>query len=117
LLGKPILDDDILSLNPSKLAQLLPKGLQADRATGSSAIIQEPYAGNFPWLLRVCPRPAHGKRDDDCKKLRPFSILDPSIRLRTGFGFSIVGKRGTEPNSKFPLHLFFSLIENRQSKI
>src|SRR6185503_19588520 len=39
----------------------------------------------------------------------PFSILD--------FGFSIVGKRGTEPNSKFPLHLFFSVIQNRQSKI
>ena len=53
LLGKPVLDGDILSLNPSKLAQLLPERLQEDRATGSSACIQETYAGDFPCLLRV----------------------------------------------------------------
>ena len=53
LLGKPVLDGDILSLNPSKLAQLLPERLQEDRATGSSACIQETYAEDFPCLLRV----------------------------------------------------------------
>ena len=37
LLGKPVLDGDILSLNPSKLAQLLPERVHEDRATGSSA--------------------------------------------------------------------------------
>jgi hypothetical protein len=53
LLSKPILDGDILSLNLSKLAQLLPKRLQEDRDTGSSAIIQETYAGDFSCLLRL----------------------------------------------------------------
>ena len=48
LLGKPVLDGDIFSLNPSKLAQLLPERLQEDRATGSSACIQETYAEDFP---------------------------------------------------------------------
>ena len=37
LLGKPVLDGDILSLDPSKLAQLLPERLHEDRATRSSA--------------------------------------------------------------------------------
>jgi hypothetical protein len=63
LLGKSIIDGDILSLNPSKLSQLLPEYLQADRATGSSAIIQETYAVNLPWLLRLggrAKRKEHG---------------------------------------------------------
>ena len=47
LLGKPVLDGDILSLNPSKLAQLLPERLQEDGDTGSSASIQETYAEDF----------------------------------------------------------------------
>ena len=37
LLCKSVLDGDILSLNPAKLAQLLPERLHEDRATGSSA--------------------------------------------------------------------------------
>ena len=53
LLGKPILDGDIFSLNPSKLAQLLPERLHEARATRSSACIQETYAEDFPCLLRV----------------------------------------------------------------
>ena len=53
LLCKPVLDGDILSLNPSKLAQLLPERLHEDRATRSSACIQETYAEDFSWLLRV----------------------------------------------------------------
>ena len=53
LLGKSVLDGDILSLNPSKLAQLLPERLHEDRATRSSACIQETYAEDFPCLLRV----------------------------------------------------------------
>ena len=53
LLGKSVLDGDILSLNPSKLAQLLPERVHEDRATGSSACIQETYAEDFPCLLRV----------------------------------------------------------------
>ena len=43
----------VLSLNPSKLGQLLPERLQEDRATGSSAWIQETDAKDFPWLLRL----------------------------------------------------------------
>src|SRR5439155_12577464 len=50
---KPILDGDILSLDPAKLAQLLPERLQEARASSSSAIIQETDAGDFRWLLRV----------------------------------------------------------------
>ena len=53
LLGKPVLDGDILSLYPSKLAQLLPEHVQEDRDTGSSAWIEETYAENFSRLLRV----------------------------------------------------------------
>jgi hypothetical protein len=37
LLGKSVLDGDILSLDPSKLAYLLPERLQADLNTGSSS--------------------------------------------------------------------------------
>jgi hypothetical protein len=54
LLAKPVLDSDILSLNPTKLAQLLPKRLQEYRATGGSASIQVTYAGDFP--LSAAPR-------------------------------------------------------------
>jgi hypothetical protein len=52
VLSKSIFDCEILSLNPSKLAQLLPERVHEDRATGSSACIEETYAKNFPWLLR-----------------------------------------------------------------
>src|SRR5215471_9812069 len=45
---KPILDDDIFSLDPAKLAQLLPERVHKDRATGTSACIQVSYAGDFP---------------------------------------------------------------------
>ena len=55
LLGKSVLDGDILSLDPSKLAQLLPERLHENRATGSSACIQETYAEDFSCLLRVEP--------------------------------------------------------------
>jgi hypothetical protein len=58
LLGQPphdacVLDGNILSLDPAKLAYLLPERLQADRVTGSSAWIQVTYAGDFSCLLRV----------------------------------------------------------------
>ena len=62
LLRKPVLDGDILSLDPSKLAQLLPERLHEDRATGSSAWIQETYAENFPWLLRLGGRDKEQQR-------------------------------------------------------
>ena len=57
LLGKPVLDGDIFSLNPSKLAQLLPERVQEDRATRSSACIQVTYAEDFSCLLRRGHRP------------------------------------------------------------
>ena len=65
LLGKPVLDGDILSLDPAKLAQLLPERLQEDRATGSSAIIQETYAEDFSCLLRVTW--INGRQKQGCK--------------------------------------------------
>jgi hypothetical protein len=76
LLGKPVLDGDIFSLDPAKLSHLLPERVHEDRATGSSAIIQETYAEDLSCLLRVCPRPTHRERDDDCKRPHPFWILD-----------------------------------------
>src|SRR5436190_17285418 len=109
LLGKPVLDGDVLSLDPAKLVQLLPERLPQYRAAGSSASIQETYAEDFPCLLCVCPRPAHRERDDDCKKPCPFSILD--------FRFPIVGLRSEESTPKYSLHLLAPLLENRQSKI
>ena len=68
LLGKPVLDGDIFSLNPAKLAQLLPERVHEDRATGSSACIQETYAEDFPCLLRVggtAKRKEHGAKSKD----------------------------------------------------
>ena len=53
LICKPVFDGEILSLDPSKLAQLLQERLHKDRDTGSSAPIQETYAEDFPGLLRV----------------------------------------------------------------
>jgi hypothetical protein len=78
LIGKPVLDGDILSLYPAKLAQFLAERFHEARATGSSAWIQETYAEDFSRLLRLDPRPEHREREDDCEKLRQFSILDPS---------------------------------------
>src|SRR5262245_39462466 len=85
LLGKSVLDDDILSLDPSKLAHLLPKRIQEDRATRSSALIQVSYAEDFSRLLRPRLNPAHCECDDESNNPHPFSILD--------FRFPIVGPK------------------------
>jgi len=53
VLSKPILDGEILSFNPAKLAQLLPERVHEDRATRSSAWIQVTDAEDFRWVLRV----------------------------------------------------------------
>ena len=47
LFGKPILNGDVFSFNPAKLAQLLPERLHENRATSSSACIQETDAEDF----------------------------------------------------------------------
>src|SRR6266478_8657371 len=70
LLCKPILDGDILSLNPSKLGNLLPERLHQGRATRSSAPIQETYAGDFSCPLRlgkrnVCPKKSCQQPESD----------------------------------------------------
>jgi hypothetical protein len=68
LLGKPVLNGDVFSFNPSKLAQLLPKRLQEDRDTSSSAVIQKTDAEDFPCLLRVnrtTKRKEHGGKSKD----------------------------------------------------
>jgi hypothetical protein len=62
LLGKSVLEGDILSLNPSKLAQLLPEHLHEARTTRSSAYIQVTYAENFPCLLRL----RHSPTQNEC---------------------------------------------------
>jgi hypothetical protein len=59
LLGKSVLDGDIFSFNPSKVEQLPTEHVQEARATGSSVIIQETYAEDFSWLLRLDRRAKH----------------------------------------------------------
>jgi len=59
-LCKPVLDGDILSLDPSKLAHLLPERLQKPCHTRSSAFIQETHAEDFPCLLRLGEIRTHG---------------------------------------------------------
>src|SRR5262249_40665485 len=68
-----VLRADVLSFNVAKLAQLLPKRLQEDRDTGSSAIIQETYEGDFPCLLRVGKRNICQKKS--CQQPESESIL------------------------------------------
>ncbi|MBI1995835.1 MAG: hypothetical protein HYS66_05145, partial [Deltaproteobacteria bacterium] len=51
------LNGDILSLDPSELADLLPERFHEARHTGISAVIQETYAEDFPCLLRVSHSP------------------------------------------------------------
>src|SRR6185437_4813350 len=53
LFCKSVLDGDVFSFNPAKLAQLLPEGPYEHRHTRSSAIVQETDAENFPHLLRM----------------------------------------------------------------
>jgi hypothetical protein len=68
LRAKPVLDGEILSFNPAKLAQLLPERRHEDRAAGSSAWIQITYADDFPCLLRVggrAKRKEHGAKSKD----------------------------------------------------
>jgi hypothetical protein len=67
LLGKPIFDGNIFSLNPSKLAQLLPERVNEDRTTGSGASIQETYAENFCRLLRLGGRAKRKEHGTKCK--------------------------------------------------
>jgi hypothetical protein len=58
LIGKPILDGDVLSFDPSKIAHFLPERFQETNASRSTGYSEESYAGNFFCLLRLCPRPA-----------------------------------------------------------
>src|SRR5262245_39551848 len=51
--GKPVLDGNIFSLNPSKLAQLLPKPVQEVGVARSCARLQVTYSGDFLRLLRL----------------------------------------------------------------
>src|SRR5215813_13443628 len=73
LLGKPVLDGDVFSFNPSKLAQLLLERVHKDPHTSSSAIIQEPDAGKFPYLLHVGKRNICQKKS--CQQPESDSLL------------------------------------------
>jgi hypothetical protein len=83
LVAKPVLDGDIFSVNPAKFVQLLPKRIQESCHTRSSASIQEPYAGDFPCLLRAGDRNSCQKEscqpDYDLSSLGfvPVSLLTP----------------------------------------
>jgi hypothetical protein len=65
LLGKPVLDGDVFSFNPSKLAHLLPQRLHEGCATRRVAWIQVTYAEDFARLLRYggrAKRKEHGAK-------------------------------------------------------
>jgi hypothetical protein len=66
LLGKSVLNSDILSFDPPKFVQLLPKRFYKHRATGRGAYIQETYAKDFSCLLRLGHSPTEGERQSDC---------------------------------------------------
>ena len=82
---KPVLDGDILSLNPSKLAQLLQERLHEDRATGSSASIQETYAEDFPCLLRLGERSSSQKKS--CQSPDGGSSVHFSLSVKGWFAY------------------------------
>jgi hypothetical protein len=69
----------ILSFNPSKLAQLLPKRVQEDRDTRSSAIIQVTYAKEFSRLLRGGGE-AKSQEHSRCGETKSFLVLRSSNR-------------------------------------
>jgi hypothetical protein len=52
LIGKSVLDGNVLSFNPSKLAELLRKRVYENRATGRSGSLQVTDAEDFSRLLR-----------------------------------------------------------------
>ena len=81
LIGKSVLNGDILSLDPAKLAQLLPERIHEDRHTRSSAIVQETDAEDFPCLLRL------GERSSSQKK----SCQSPDGGSSVHFSFSVKG--------------------------
>ncbi len=61
-LGESVLDGEILSLDPAKLAQLVQERLHEARHTSSSASIQETDAEDFPCLLRLGERSGSQKK-------------------------------------------------------
>ena len=97
------------------------------RATGSSAWIQETYAEDFSWLLRLSHRPTRGECESDSEDPQPFWILDTSTWLpstgsgpefiegSTGFRLPIVGKRIGNSFQQCAVHKIFPPIENRLS--
>src|SRR5262249_17410823 len=80
LLCKSVFDGDVLSLDPAKFVQLLPERFHEDRHAGSSAIIEETYAEDFRWLLRLGGK-TKWKRKSEESKARNFSIHHVSSRL------------------------------------
>ena len=112
-----VLKDDVLSFDVAKIMETLLKCLNLTCRSGRRAKFQNTYPGNFPRLLRLSHNATERECENNSEDPHPFSIFDPSAWLRTCFGFPIIGARETKPNSKFVVHLFFSLIQNRQSKI
>src|SRR5205085_351157 len=76
LLGKSVLDGEILSLNPSKLAHFLQERVHEDRAAGRTREIQVTDAEDFSRLLRLNQRAKrkehHAKSKDDDFSLHVF---------------------------------------------
>src|SRR5437667_4539953 len=71
-LGPSVLDDDILSLHIAEVTKPAPECFELRRVAGRGGGPQEPYAGNFPRLLRFNWK-AKGQEHSAKRKTKEFS--------------------------------------------
>src|SRR5262245_32564344 len=94
--------------------QTFTKHLNVNRLSTRNSVPQITNARHFLRLLRVDHCAIKDERESDSEDPRPFWILDPSARLKTGFRSPIVGRRIQKSNPRFLLHA--CLFPNSKSK-
>ena len=105
-----VLDADVLSLDPSEVAETEPECLVPERGSGRREWREKSYPRNFRWLLRLGPRLVNREYDSESNNPHQFLILD--------FRFPIIGIRIENAGPEHFFHVsFLPSIENRQSKI
>ena len=104
LLGKSILDGDIFSLNPAKLAQLLPEPVQEDGVAGSCAWLQVSDAEDFPCCC--------------ASALAPHTVSATTItKSPAHFRFSILDRRLSDRKLEDRMQVLSCICFSPQSKI
>ena len=71
-----VLDHDVLPLDPSEIAESLPKCLVPERIGGRRERRQKPNPRDFLRLLRGGHSPTHHKHQNEHPKPQPFWIFD-----------------------------------------